>query len=351
RDPELAKLYSNRAGFDLPSLHFIGKTDGIVPPERTMQLAASYNNPRIFNHEDGHIIPTTDAAKKTISDFLAQAASMKAAKVEIAAAHKNPLSIPLWPNRERPTMTIHFPKLTKGKSLPAILVLPGGAYGTDSGSGSDAPEWIAQQGYIGIKVEYGTQGTRESFPVNYEDAARAVRLVRQRANEWGIDPRKIALMGFSAGGHLAALLAPQPSLTTTKRDDLIEKFSAKPNLLILGYPLISFVDAYRPSAYAGSVDNFFGNTPVPEAKRKAFSSELHVTEDTPPTFIWTTDDDSIVPSSQSKLFVAALTEGKVPVKFNLYPHGRHGLGLAMREAPPVTNWTKDLLVWLNEQWR
>jgi acetyl esterase/lipase len=119
----------------------------------------------------------------------------------------------------------------------------------------------------------------------------------------------------------------------------------------LGYPLISFVDGYHPGAYAGSVDNFFGNTPVPEVKRQAFSSELHVSQDTPPTFIWTTDDDSIVPSNHSKLFVKALESARIPVKFNLYPHGRHGLGLASREGPPVANWTKDLLGWLHDQWK
>jgi acetyl esterase/lipase len=349
RDPKLAELYSREKSFDLPSLHFVGKTDSIVPPDKTLALAKIFKNPQIFDHADGHIIPTTDAAKKTISDFLTQAKSLKAASLAASSARRNPLSIPLWANRERPTMTLYFPK-GNAESRPAILVLPGGAYATDSGSGSDAAAWIAEQGYVGIKVEYATQGTREKFPANYEDAARAVRLVRQKASEWGIDPEKIGLMGFSAGGHLAALVATQPDLSTTRRDDLLEKYSAKPNLLILGYPLISFVDGYYPGAYASSVDHFFGSTPVPETKRQEFSSELHVTENTPPTFLWTTDDDSIVPSNHSKLFVKALESAKVPVKFNLYPHGRHGLGLARNEGVPVANWTKDLLLWLKQYW-
>jgi acetyl esterase/lipase len=203
---------------------------------------------------------------------------------------------------------------------------------------------------LGIEVEYGTRSTQVAWPGNYADAARAVRLVRQRAAEWGIDPARVGVMGFSAGGHLASLVSTRPTLYTAPEDDLAALFSARPDLVVLAYPLISFVDGYTPGAFVGSVESFFGRSDVDEPQRRHMSNELFVDGRHPPVFIWTTQDDALVPYTHSVAFVQALRQAHVPAAFTLYPHGPHGLGLALDEKGPVREWTAQLLTWLEGRW-
>src|SRR5262249_19073674 len=149
------------------------------------------------------------------------------------------------------------------------------------------------------------------------------------AIEWGIDPRRIGVLGYSAGGHLASLLSTRPDLFHDPADDLAASVPARPDLVALAYPLVSFVDGYAPGAFLGSGESFFGRDDGDEASRRNFSNELHVGADHPPVFVWTTDDDALVPSSHPKRFVEACRRVNVPVTFELYPHGPHGLGLAI----------------------
>jgi acetyl esterase/lipase len=260
------------------------------------------------------------------------------------------IDVPLWPGREHPSMKVVFPQRGGQKPKPAVLVFQGGAYATAFGSGGGSAEWIAEQGMVGARVEYSTRGTGDAYPSNYADAARAVRLVRQRCAEWGIDPDRVGVLGYSAGGHLASLLSTQPSLYEDPSDTLAPRVCARPDLVVLGYPLISFVERYARGAFAGSVDNFFGRRDVDENLRRAFSNELHVESTHPPVFIWTTRDDALVPYTHSQLFADACRRSKVPVRFELFPHGPHGLGLAREQTSEVRNWTSQLLDWLTLQW-
>jgi acetyl esterase/lipase len=231
-----------------------------------------------------------------------------------------------------------------------MLVFQGGGYATPFGSGGGSAEWAASHGLLGVRVEYGTRSSRAFYPANYADAARAVRLVRQRAAEWGVDSQRIGVMGYSAGGHLASLLSTQPSLYVAPGDDLAPHVSARPNLVVLAYPLLSFVEQYSPGAFVGSVENFLGREGGSEGLRRQFSNELQVSPGHPPVFLWTTDDDALVPSTHAKLFAEACRRAKVPVVFNLYPHGPHGMGLALGQGGEVGQWTNLLLEWLKQCW-
>lgn len=247
-------------------------------------------------------------------------------------------------------MTVVLPEKESLKPVPAIVVFQGGAYATSSGSGGGSAEWIAEQGMAGVRVEYRTQGASGAYPESYADAARAVRIVRERAAEWNIDPDRIGVMGYSAGGHLASLLSTRPGLRPDQEDDLADRVSARPDLVVLGYPLISFVERYAPGAFADSVDNFFGRRDVPEGLRREFSNELQVDRDHPPVFVWTIRDDSIVPYTHSELFADACRRAGVPVQFELFPHGYHGMGLALDQTSEAGGWTGQLLTWLKGQW-
>jgi acetyl esterase/lipase len=254
--------------------------------------------------------------------------------------------VPLWPDRPRPSMRVVRPATRGSDPVPAIVVFRGGAYASSSGSGAGTAEWIATKGMVGIEAAYGARDTNTFYPANYADGARAIRLVRSRAGEWGIDQDRVGVLGYSAGGHLASLVSTQPSVHLDARDDLAPTVSARPDLVVLGYPVISFVDGYSPGAFVGSVDNFFGENNPSETLRRQFSNELHVEAGHPPVFIWTTADDALVPFTHSRLFVEACRRAGVPVEFTLYPRGPHGMGLALDAPNEARGWTTQLLAWL-----
>src|SRR5882724_1134953 len=122
-------------------------------------------------------------------------------------AMKSPLEVPLWPAPGLPSMSVVFPKRRGSKPAPALVVFQGGGYSTPFGSGAGSAEWAADHGMVGVRVEYGTRSSGRFYPASYADAARAVRLVKHRATEWGVDVERVGVMGFSAGGHLASLLS------------------------------------------------------------------------------------------------------------------------------------------------
>jgi acetyl esterase/lipase len=241
-------------------------------------------------------------------------------------------------------MRVVFPR--NPHRAPALVIFRGGGYATNAGSGAGAADWAAEHGMVGVEVAYRTRAEGAAFPDNYADAARAVRLVRARAPDWGVDPDRVGVLGFSAGGHLASLLSTQPSLGPDPADDLAVQIRARPDVVVLAYPVISFVEGYAPGAAAGSVDNFFGRGDVDDATRRQYSNELHVAADHPPTFLWTTADDELVPAAHSQRFAEACERAKVPVSFTLFPHGPHAMGLALRETSEVGTWTRLLVDWL-----
>jgi acetyl esterase/lipase len=343
-DPDHAVRYAAQDSFAVPSLHIIGRTDSVVPPAKSFDLAAKFSHPVIVEHSGGHVVASTPTVRTAYREFLNDMLNSR------PAPPTAPLEVSLWPDRGRPAMTVVFPERKSRRPVPAVVVFQGGAYATSAGSGAGSAEWIAQQGMVGVRVAYRTQGTLDAFPANYADASRAIRLVRARAAEWNIDPDRVGVLGYSAGGHLASLVSTQPDLPPDEQDDLADLVSARPDLVILGYPLISFVERYSAGAFANSADNFFGRPRAPESLRRDFSNELHVDRTHPPVFVWTTRDDPLVPYTHAQLFAEACQKAQVPVRFELFPHGRHGLGLALDQTSEVRGWTGQLRTWLREQW-
>jgi acetyl esterase/lipase len=339
--PELAQLYARFDSYAAPSPPVFGRADGIVPIEDLRALAARFANPIVIEHAGGHVIPSEPTVRERVRTFLTERARERDAASD---ADRPPIDVPLWgAGRPSPSMHVVFP--SHRRSAPALVVFRGGGYATNAGSGAGAAEWAADNGMVGIEVPYRTQAEGSAFPDNYADAARAVRLVRAHAPEWGIDPERVGVLGFSAGGHLASLLSTQPSLHLDPADDLAPRVRARPDFVVLAYPVVSFVEGYSPGAFVGSVDNFFGRRDVDESTRRRYSNELHVGADHPPVFLWTTADDELVPAAHSRLFAEACERANVPVSFTLFAHGPHGMGLALREAD-VATWTRRLLAWL-----
>ena len=358
-DPDHASLYASRASYALPSLHILGLSDGIVPASDSRALAARFENPVVLEHPGGHVIASDPSIRNQVKRFLAEMARRRTARQSMEQGRNSQgttpaalrvLDVPLWPGKSLPAMRVVFPSSPRSSPTPAIVVFRGGGYVTNAGSGGGSAEWAASHGMVGVEVAYRTQGTGDAYPAPYDDAARAVRLVRERASEWGIDRNRVAVMGYSAGGHLASLLSTRPSLRIAPEDDLAPRISARPDLLVLAYPVISFVDHYAPGAFAGTAESFLGRADLSEATRRQFSNELHVDHTHPPVFLWTTEDDSIVPYTHSVLFAEACARSNVPVAFTLFPHGPHGMGLASGITTDVATWTDRLLAWLDVQW-
>jgi acetyl esterase/lipase len=337
-DPTHAAIYASREEYALPSLHLIGRSDVVVPPNRSQDLAWEFGNATIVEHAGGHVIASTPEVRDRYRCFL---------ETMFRRRTESFVDVPLWPGRDHPAMRVVFPAASAPRPRPAMVILQGGGYATSSGSGGGTAEWLATQGIVGVRVEYRT---REGYPANYADAARAVRLVRRRAEEWNLDANRIGVVGYSAGGHLASLLSTRPDLHHESGDDLVGRVSARPDLVVLAYPLISFVEGYRPGAFVGSTENFFGRPDVDLPTRREFSNELHVDPTHPPVFIWTTGDDLLVPCTHSKLFVEACRKAGVPVAFQLYAKGPHGLGLDLGDPGEIGQWTTLLLGWLADRW-
>jgi acetyl esterase/lipase len=348
-DPELARLYDRKDSYTLPSLHMFGRSDGIVPMDDSRALAARFADPVLVEHGSGHVVASEAAVTGRVRAFLEDRIRERDAASggkKTDTVRKDPFEVALWPNKTTPTMRAVLPRRADGALAPALVVFRGGGYQTSLGSGGGSAEWAADHGMVGVEVPYRTQATGDAYPAGYADAARAVRIVRQRAAKWGVDPARVGVLGYSAGGHLASLLSTQPTVYVDPDDDLAARVSARPDFVLLAYPVISFVDGYAPHALAGTAESFFGRQDVPEDLRRQFSNELHVTREHPPVFVWTTADDELVPSAHSRIFAEACERAGVPVTFRLYPHGPHAMGLALNQQSDVRGWTEAALAWL-----
>jgi acetyl esterase/lipase len=177
------------------------------------------------------------------------------------------------------------------------------------------------------------------------DAARAVRLVRAKAAEWKVDPKRVGIMGSSAGGHLASTLLTHFDAGKSEAEDVVDRQSSRPDAGILCYAVITM----GQFTHQGSKNNLLGKDPSSELVR-LLSNELQVTKETPPCFVWHTYEDTAVPVENSLLFADALRKAGVPFDLHVYQKGRHGIGL--NDKPPFANvhpWAKDCLFWLKEQ--
>lgn len=267
---------------------------------------------------------------------------------------QEPQTIALWNGRapgadgagdnddaDRPAVTIYMPPDTTGP-MTAVIVAPGGSYQRLSmnNEGRLPAAFLNSLGVAAFVLRYRL-GPRYHHPIELGDAQRAIRMVRARAAEWHIAPDRIGIMGFSAGGHLAATASTQFDSGSADAADPIDRVGSRPDFAILGYPVISFVE---PWTHQLSKKNLLGESPDPELARRT-SAETRVTRDTPPTFIYHTYADATVPVENAVGYFLALRKAGVPAEMHIFKDGRHGTGLAMKDGP-LAEWPRLLANWL-----
>ena len=266
-------------------------------------------------------------------------------------------SFPLWPggapgalgeqDKDIPTLTPYLPAPDKASGA-AIVICPGGGYGgLAEHEGAQYARWLNENGIAGFVLKYRLATGGYHHPAMLQDAARALRTVRARAEEWKLDPKRVGIIGSSAGGHLASTLLTHFDAGNADAADPLERVSSRPDLGILCYPVIAMVG---PFAHQGSKNNLLGPAPSPDLARE-LSSDLQVKTNTPPCFIWHTDADPVVPVENSLLFAEALRKAGVPFDLHIYEKGPHGLGLGTRDWNPARRhpWTADCVFWLRLQ--
>jgi acetyl esterase/lipase len=243
-------------------------------------------------------------------------------------------------NPARPTID-HYPSSRWGTGA-AVIICPGGAYGglALGHEGREVAAWFNERGVVAFVLRY-RHAPSYHYPAPVLDVQRAIRFVRFRAADLGVKPNMIGVMGFSAGGHLASTSATHFDAGDPTAKDAMDRISCRPDFAVLCYPVISFVD---PLGNKTSRDNFFGGA-VSEELRREFSNELKVTKDTPPTFLFHTDEDEGVLAENSVAFYLALRKAKVPAELHIYRPGRHGGGLWAGE-PFVGVWPQQLANWM-----
>lgn len=280
---------------------------------------------------------------------------MAAVMISIPAQPPAAAVLPLWVDKvpaahgdgskDKPKLTV-YPAPT-GKAVgAAVVVCPGGGYGNLAldHEGKQVAEFFNALGVHAFVLEYRVTKDRPGplAPAPKLDVLRAIRLVRSKASEWGIDPNRVGLMGFSAGGHLASTGGTQFDAGDKDAADPIDRVSSRPDFLILGYPVITMEAGVT---HAGSRTNLIGKNPTPEQIAE-YSNETRVTEDTPPTFIFQTDEDAAVPAENAIRFYLALRKAKVPAELHVYQKGRHGVGINPKVGPGTDAWKDRLADWL-----
>jgi acetyl esterase/lipase len=224
----------------------------------------------------------------------------------------------------------------------AVVVCPGGGYVVlaSDHEGKMVAEWLNSLGVSAFVLQYRL-APRYRHPAPLRDVQRALRTVRARAGEWGVDPHRIGVLGFSAGGHLASTAETHFDDGKADAADPIERVGSRPDFAVLCYPVISLV---TPAAHAGSLASLLGENPDPKVV-ESLSSELQVTPRTPPTFLWHTDDDEAVSVQNSLVFFEAMKKANVPGELHVFAHGKHGVGLAPND-PDLSQWTHLCALWM-----
>jgi acetyl esterase/lipase len=241
-------------------------------------------------------------------------------------------------DKDIPTLTPFWPERSNASGA-AMVICPGGGYGGLAGhEGKDYALWFNEQGIAGFVLKYRLGSAGYRHPIMLQDAARALRTVRANAAAWGIDPKRIGIIGSSAGGHLASTLVTHFDAGLPDATDLVERASSRPDLGILCYPVVTMGEF----THQGSKQNLLGKDPAPELVR-LLSNELQVTPQTPPCFVWSTWEDSAVPVENSLQFVAAMRKAGVPCDLHVYLKGPHGIGLGHDAWTPsrLHPWTYD----------
>jgi acetyl esterase/lipase len=256
----------------------------------------------------------------------------------------------LWPDgapgalgteaKDKPTLIIYLPEKPSGCG---IVICPGGGYGNLAmdHEGHQIGRWLNEHGVAGFICDYRHRGKGYGHPAPLNDAQRAIRTVRHRAKEFGLDPAKIGILGFSAGGHLASTALTHFDSGDGQATDPVMRVSSRPDFGVLCYPVIAFE---QPFTHRGSQRNLLGQDAPADLVAK-FSNEKQVTDQTPPCFLWHTGEDRGVPPENSVVFYQALLAHKVPAELHIYEKGRHGLGLA-KDTPGTREWPVACIAWL-----
>ena len=243
---------------------------------------------------------------------------------------------------DTPTLTVFRPQTGTGNTT-AVIVAPGGAYlGLAANlEGRQVADWFAARGVTAFILRYRL-GSDYLYPVPLQDAQRAVRLVRSRAADFGVAPDRVGMMGFSAGGHLTAAAGTMPDSGAAGAADPVDRVSSRPDFMVLGYP---WLNAMKPGQRVLSYCGVMRIPPDRCAAYDQYSPERHVTARTPPTFIYHTTDDGLVPVDASATFYRALVAAKVPAEMHLFAKGRHGSGLGLGD-PALDLWPALLEAWM-----
>ena len=257
-------------------------------------------------------------------------------------------TFPLWGSRrpcdcagadlnDIPRLSPYLP--AGGGSGGAVVVCPGGGYVCRADhEGRPVAEYLCGHGIAGIVLDYRVAPHRHPEPLS--DAQRAIRTVRANAKAWGIDPDHVGILGFSAGGHLAASAATIFDGPKSDSSDPIDRHSSRPDALVACYAVLTF----GPHRHDGSMRNLLGQDTDPRMQ-EYLSLENRVTGQTPPTFLWHTANDGAVPVENSLLFAQNLRRCNVPFSLHVFPAGRHGIGLA-GDNPEASQWPQLCVTWL-----
>lgn len=248
-------------------------------------------------------------------------------------------------NVQMPTMEVYLPAKRNAEGS-AMVIFPGGGYRilAYDWEGSDIAKFLNGQGIAAIVVKYRLPSDIsqiEKHNVPLIDAQRAMRLVRSKAEDFHIDPNRIGIIGFSAGGHLASTLGTHFNDEVYDKIDDADLLSARPDFMVLGYPVITFGE----KAHAGSRMFLLGENPTQKII-DYFSNEKQVTKDTPPTFLFHATDDGSVPVENSLLFYQALKDKGVSASMHIYPNGGHGFSLALKDKH-LGGWTQLMIEWID----
>ena len=258
-------------------------------------------------------------------------------------------TLPLWPgdapegngkfsDSSKAKLTVHLPEKPNGA---AIVICPGGGYGglVTKGEGHGIAAWLNAHGIAGIVLEYRLPAGRPYVPLL--DAQRAIRTVRANAAQWKVDPKKVGIIGFSAGGHLASTATVHFDAGEGKTTDAVARESSRPDFSILIYPVISMEEG----VHRGSKKNLMGETPA-AGLPDYFSTQRHVKAGTPPAFLAHAVDDKVVPIENSQMFYEAQKKAGLPARLVELPNGGHGLN--GYKGPSWDKWQAESLLWLKE---
>lgn len=269
----------------------------------------------------------------------------------ISSASAAPLRVSLWPDQAPlgdgksekvdVPITIHLPPAERATGA-ALVICPGGGYGgrVVEGEGHGIARWLNSNGIAGIVLEYRLPAGNYHRPLI--DAQRAMRVARERAVEWKLDPKRIGIIGFSAGGHLASSVGTHFDAGNASSPDPIERQSCRPDFMVLVYPVITMGE----KTHGGSRNNLLGPKPS-EALKELFSNEMQVTAQTPPAFLTHALTDAVVPAAHSRMFHEALKAHNVPTEYQEFPTGNHGY--SGYKGAEWDAWQKRSIEWMHER--